>query len=68
MLGEWEKAVRDLHTSNTDYDEEISFVLKKVNFLWASFIICMLSLLDHYPVFGNDYYHYSVFINLAGGS
>jgi regulator of sirC expression with transglutaminase-like and TPR domain len=45
MLGKWEEAARDLHTaSNMDYDEEISAVLKKVNFLRTSFIICMASL------------------------
>ena len=59
MLGKWEEAARDLHTaSNMDYDEEISAVLKKVNFLRTSFIICMASLLAHYPVFSNNYSHY----------
>ncbi|XP_039122788.1 FAM10 family protein At4g22670 [Dioscorea cayenensis subsp. rotundata] len=31
MLGQWEKAAKDLHiASNLDYDEEISYALKKV--------------------------------------
>lgn len=32
MLGQWEKAAKDLHVaSNIDFDEEISTILKKVN-------------------------------------
>jgi suppressor of tumorigenicity protein 13 len=42
MLGKWEAAARDLHAaSNIDYDDEISAVLKKVEYSFHSYVISL---------------------------
>lgn len=43
MLGQWEEAAKDLHlASKLDYDEEISAVLKKVDFYVFLHFCCII--------------------------